>query len=174
MRQRVANWRFLQKADVRRRIVDVCIRLDAVLAEANLSAWKLSLIPSELIDEIHAGRQLARVCIDVYSSPMQSADLIKRLEQAGWVLRNVAGSHHVFRHPERGRAGLCIQASGERAPPEFTDKLKFQAALTRLAAKDPGVHRLMTEVAQLLKPSSAFRASTIAERLARAIQADSP
>ena len=33
---------------------------------------------------------------------MKSADLIKLLEQAGWVLRNVAGSHHVFSHPERG------------------------------------------------------------------------
>ena len=33
---------------------------------------------------------------------MKGADLIKKIEQAGWVLRNVAGSHHVFRHPERG------------------------------------------------------------------------
>jgi len=42
------------------------------------------------------------VCIDVYRHAVKSADLIKRLEQSGWVLRNVAGSHHVFRHPERG------------------------------------------------------------------------
>jgi predicted RNA binding protein YcfA (HicA-like mRNA interferase family) len=33
---------------------------------------------------------------------VKSADLIRLLEQAGWVLRNVAGSHHVFRHSERG------------------------------------------------------------------------
>ena len=33
---------------------------------------------------------------------MKSAELIKRLQQAGWVLRNVAGSHHIFTHPERG------------------------------------------------------------------------
>ena len=33
---------------------------------------------------------------------MKGADLIKLLEQAGWVLGNVAGSHHVFSHSERG------------------------------------------------------------------------
>ena len=33
---------------------------------------------------------------------MKSAQLIKQLEQAGWVLRGVKGSHHVYTHPERG------------------------------------------------------------------------
>ena len=32
---------------------------------------------------------------------MNSAELVNRLQQAGWVLRNVAGSHHIFTHPER-------------------------------------------------------------------------
>jgi predicted RNA binding protein YcfA (HicA-like mRNA interferase family) len=32
---------------------------------------------------------------------MNSAEVIRQLEQAGWVLANVRGSHHVFRHPER-------------------------------------------------------------------------
>ena len=32
---------------------------------------------------------------------MQSADLVRVLRQAGWVLDRVRGSHHVFRHPER-------------------------------------------------------------------------
>lgn len=31
---------------------------------------------------------------------MNSKDLIKQLEQAGWRLQNVKGSHHVYRHPE--------------------------------------------------------------------------
>ncbi|AEC19274.1 hypothetical protein PT7_0734 [Pusillimonas sp. T7-7] len=30
---------------------------------------------------------------------MNSKDLIKLLEQAGWQLRGVKGSHHVYRHP---------------------------------------------------------------------------
>ncbi|MQA21196.1 type II toxin-antitoxin system HicA family toxin [Rugamonas rivuli] len=33
---------------------------------------------------------------------MNSADLIKQLERAGWILRNVRGSHHIYSHPERG------------------------------------------------------------------------
>jgi predicted RNA binding protein YcfA (HicA-like mRNA interferase family) len=32
---------------------------------------------------------------------MKSADLIKRLEQAGWRLRSVRGSHHIYAHPDR-------------------------------------------------------------------------
>ena len=32
---------------------------------------------------------------------MKSAELIKKLEQAGWVLRGVKGSHHVYTHPQR-------------------------------------------------------------------------
>mgnify|MGYP003578456202 CR=1 FL=1 len=32
---------------------------------------------------------------------MNSKEIIKQLEQAGWVLRNVKGSHHVYEHPDR-------------------------------------------------------------------------
>lgn len=32
---------------------------------------------------------------------MTSADLIRELRQAGWVLDRVRGSHHVFKHPVR-------------------------------------------------------------------------
>jgi predicted RNA binding protein YcfA (HicA-like mRNA interferase family) len=32
---------------------------------------------------------------------MKSADLIRELKEAGWVLDRVRGSHHVFRHPTR-------------------------------------------------------------------------
>ena len=33
---------------------------------------------------------------------MKSVELIKQLEQAGWALRGVKGSHHVYTHPARG------------------------------------------------------------------------
>ena len=33
---------------------------------------------------------------------MNSADVIKKLEKAGWVLRGVKGSHHIYTHPEHG------------------------------------------------------------------------
>lgn len=32
---------------------------------------------------------------------MTSAELIKQLLKAGWVLRSVKGSHHVYVHPQR-------------------------------------------------------------------------
>jgi len=33
---------------------------------------------------------------------MNSKDLIRELEGAGWTLSRVRGAHHIFRHPERG------------------------------------------------------------------------
>ncbi len=38
----------------------------------------------------------------VMITTMNSAELIKQLEKAGWVLRSVKGSHHVYVHPQRG------------------------------------------------------------------------
>jgi predicted RNA binding protein YcfA (HicA-like mRNA interferase family) len=32
---------------------------------------------------------------------MRSAELILQLERAGWRLRNVSGSHHIYVHPQR-------------------------------------------------------------------------
>lgn len=29
-------------------------------------------------------------------------ELIRKLEKAGWVLRGVKGSHHIYTHPQRG------------------------------------------------------------------------
>jgi len=33
---------------------------------------------------------------------MNSRDLIRALEAAGWVLSRMKGSHHIFRHPDKG------------------------------------------------------------------------
>jgi len=33
---------------------------------------------------------------------MNSAELVRQLERAGWTLRAVKGSHHIYTHPERG------------------------------------------------------------------------
>jgi predicted RNA binding protein YcfA (HicA-like mRNA interferase family) len=37
---------------------------------------------------------------------MTSADLIRELKHAGWVLDRVQGSHHVFKHP--ARTGIVV------------------------------------------------------------------
>ena len=39
--------------------------------------------------------------LSVYLIHMQSRDVIRELEQAGWRLKRVAGSHHHFTHPTR-------------------------------------------------------------------------
>jgi predicted RNA binding protein YcfA (HicA-like mRNA interferase family) len=32
---------------------------------------------------------------------MKSEEIIRQLEKAGWELRGVKGSHHIYTHPER-------------------------------------------------------------------------
>jgi predicted RNA binding protein YcfA (HicA-like mRNA interferase family) len=32
---------------------------------------------------------------------VRSGDLIRELEKAGWTLKRIRGSHHVFTHPKR-------------------------------------------------------------------------
>lgn len=38
----------------------------------------------------------------MYNTHMNSAEIIKQLLRAGWVLRGVKGSHHIYTHPDRG------------------------------------------------------------------------
>jgi hypothetical protein len=45
---------------------------------------------------------------------------------------------------------------GQR-PADFGSALSFASALTRIAARDPTVHKLMMEVQHLLKPRSVYR-----------------
>ena len=42
------------------------------------------------------------MCIVCIICIMNSKEIIKQLEQAGWKLRGVNGSHHIYTHPERG------------------------------------------------------------------------
>ena len=51
---------------------------------------------------------------------MNSREIIKALENDGWVLRRVAGSHHQFRHPTR--PGLVTVPHPKRDLPVGTVK----------------------------------------------------
>ena len=53
---------------------------------------------------------------------------------------------------------------GQR-PADFDSRVKFGAALTRLAAEDPDVHRLASEVQHLLKPRSVYQDPALLQRL---------
>ncbi|MFL5279885.1 MAG: NAD(P)/FAD-dependent oxidoreductase [Rhodopila sp.] len=56
------------------------------------------------------------------------------------------------------------QTRGER-PADFERRLQYGAALLRIAAEDPTVHRLMAEVNGLLKPPGVLREPALAERV---------
>ena len=56
------------------------------------------------------------------------------------------------------------ETRGER-PPDFERRVEYARALTRLAAEDPEIDRIVSEVRALLKPYSALRESGLAKRL---------
>jgi 2-polyprenyl-6-methoxyphenol hydroxylase-like FAD-dependent oxidoreductase len=56
------------------------------------------------------------------------------------------------------------QTRGER-PADLESALAFSAALNRLAARDPAVHKLVVEVHHLLKPQSLLRDSDLVRRV---------
>jgi flavin-dependent dehydrogenase len=52
-------------------------------------------------------------------------------------------------------------------PENFAESMKFAAALMRLAVQDPEVHKLMTEVQQLLKQPSVYDQPDLRRRVAQ-------
>ena len=61
------------------------------------------------------------------------------------------------------------QTRGER-PADFEGRIQYGAALMRLAAEDPLVHKLVTEVGALLKPPSVLREPPLPDRVAQLMQ----
>jgi 2-polyprenyl-6-methoxyphenol hydroxylase-like FAD-dependent oxidoreductase len=62
------------------------------------------------------------------------------------------------------------QTRGVR-PPDIDRRLQYGAALLKLAAQDPAVHKTMVEVNSLLKPGTALREPHIASRVLELMQA---
>jgi len=58
------------------------------------------------------------------------------------------------------------ETTGAR-PEAFEQSMKFAAGLLRLAAQDPEIHKLMTEVQQLLKPPSVYNDPELRRRIAQ-------
>ena len=57
-----------------------------------------------------------------------------------------------------------VETEGER-PPDFENQLRFGAALARLAAEDPDVHKLVAEVRHLIRPRSDLQAPELVARV---------
>jgi 2-polyprenyl-6-methoxyphenol hydroxylase-like FAD-dependent oxidoreductase len=51
-------------------------------------------------------------------------------------------------------------------PSDFSQRIQYGIALTRLAAEDPSIHKLTAEVGNLLKPQKTLREPEIAKRVA--------
>ncbi len=64
---------------------------------------------------------------------MKSADLIRELRAAGWVLDRVRGSHHVFRHP--GRPGHVVVPHPKKDT-AWTPEIARQAKVARQVASE--------------------------------------
>lgn len=60
---------------------------------------------------------------------VKSTDLIRELEKAGWVLRRVAGSHHIFRHPSRP-AHITVPHPKKDLGKGLVHKIRKQAGLS--------------------------------------------
>jgi flavin-dependent dehydrogenase len=82
-------------------------------------------------------------------------------------------AHNIIRGPWSASAipdFLDPLTEGQR-PADLEKTLKFGAALAKAAAEHPAVHKVMMEVQHLLKPSSAYQAPEIAERIKAAMAA---
>jgi 2-polyprenyl-6-methoxyphenol hydroxylase-like FAD-dependent oxidoreductase len=58
------------------------------------------------------------------------------------------------------------QTRGQR-PADFDRRVQYAIALTRLAAEDPSVHKLLAEVNGLVKPPAVLREQRLADRVVR-------
>ena len=76
---------------------------------------------------------------------------VSRLVETPWMLAAIPD----FVHPD---------TRGER-PADFEQTLKFGIALGKLAARDPAVHRLTSEVQHLLKPRSVYQDPDLMQRV---------
>lgn len=66
------------------------------------------------------------VCKCVYSTPMDSDAIIRRLKKEGWQEVHVAGSHHKFKHPDK--LGHVVVPHPKRDLPQGTARNIFRQA----------------------------------------------
>ena len=74
------------------------------------------------------GDRVACASAVVIITTMNSADLIKELEKAGWTRRGVKGSHHIYTHPARG-GHLSVPHPKKDLGAGLVRKLRKQAGL---------------------------------------------
>ena len=105
----------------------------------------------------------------------QEAGVLKRLIKArafeadpfkGLARSFFAAIHDLLAAPWAvAESDFIFEKTRGQRPNDFCQRLNFNAALQRLAAEDAAVHRIMSEVSHLIKPSSALRDPQIVDRV---------
>src|SRR5262245_4780999 len=101
--------------------------------------------------EAVALRQLLARRVPLAELPREYFAEVARIVETPWAQAAIPD----FVHPE---------TRGER-PADFEQTLKFGMALGKLAASDPAVHRLTSEVQHLLKPRSVYRDPELVQKV---------
>lgn len=60
---------------------------------------------------------------------VKSKDLVKELEEAGWKLDRVRGSHHIYKHPERN-GSVPVPHPRKDLPKGTVNAIRKQAGLS--------------------------------------------
>jgi 2-polyprenyl-6-methoxyphenol hydroxylase-like FAD-dependent oxidoreductase len=78
-----------------------------------------------------------------------------------------AGAYRLIETPwaQAAVADFSFPETKGQRPPDLARSFEFRAALTRLAARDPDVHKLMVEVKLLVKPPSVLRDPDVLKRI---------
>jgi 2-polyprenyl-6-methoxyphenol hydroxylase-like FAD-dependent oxidoreductase len=123
---------------------DAICRFNPVYGQGmTVAAMEASLVDRLLSRRAGEGDPLAGLATSYFAE-------VKELIEAPWSVANLD-----LVYPE---------TSGTR-PSDFESTLKFGAGVIRLASRDPAVHKLFSEVQQLLKPSSLFREPDFVQRV---------
>jgi len=80
------------------------------------------------VDQVLGGDGVDDALMVVIITTTNSADLIKEREKAGWTLRGVKGSHHIYTHPTRG-GHLSVPHPKKDLGAGLARKLRQQAGL---------------------------------------------
>jgi hypothetical protein len=67
--------------------------------------------------------------------------------------------------PTKAESDFVFEKTRGRRPNNFCQRLDFNSALQRVALEDATVHRIVSEVTHLVRPSSALRDPQIVDRV---------
>jgi 2-polyprenyl-6-methoxyphenol hydroxylase-like FAD-dependent oxidoreductase len=113
-------------------------------------------------------------------NPVYGQGMAVAAQEAAWLRRRLDEGGDLAALPAAYLAGLAAiiapawsaalsdlgfpQTTGER-PPDFAERQRFSAAIAVLAAREPEMRRLWTEVTNLQKPPSVFQAPALRARI---------